>query len=401
MTKINWQNLLRKAGLILLVLFYLSCFTSKTGIDITGGLLLLMALVCIIFFKRDIIKNNGFLLILLLPYLIGFLLSFFSLDGFNAALNFLNRHRFILILIPLTTFIKNDKDLNYIFAAVEISALAGALYGIYQMYIIGESIYDFKSFLAIGRFADMLVVVILINIVFLFKPVLAETKKELILKRANIVLTSLFIFSLLLTCQRGSWLGFFFAITAFALVYKRKLLVLILIAILFIVVVPYGNFFKKELVSITDTKTCVSNVARLHLWKVGLDFSKGYLFFGTGVKNVDEPLKRFFLSKPGEYQERYKYAAKYYGNLHNSYLQILVESGIFYFASYFISLFFILIQISKNMKKVKTNEKRYITIAFISTVGFLISQFFHGELFSYGVNIYYMTLFSACFVANK
>lgn len=397
---IDRQGLLRKAGLSFLILFYLFSFISKSAVNIMGGLLLLISLIYIGCFKRDIIRNNRYLLILLLPYFIGFFLSFFSLAGFNGALGFLNRYKFILMLIPLTAFIENKKNLNYMFAALATSAVVASVYVIYNHI----NFHGFKSFLVIGRFADMLVVVILVNIVFFFKTDFGDIKKNLIFKGVNFVVTGLFVWCLLLTYIRGAWLGFFFAIAVFAIFFCRKLLVLLAIGVLLITVMPIKNnafnTLKSEVVSIIDTENDVSNVERLHIWKTGLDFSRDYLCFGTGAKNAEEAFKTFWSSKSEEYQKKYHHAAKYSGNMHNSYLQIIVESGIFYFLMYCIGLLYVLTRILKNMKKVKNNEKSYIIIALISTIGFLVPQFFHGELYSYGVNTYYMTLFGACFITN-
>ncbi len=395
--EIDWQNLLKKTGFILLVLFYLNSLISKSGVNIFGGLVLLISFIYILFYKKDIIKNNNFLLILLLPYVLGFLLSFFSLSGLQGGLAFLNRYKFILMLIPLTAFIEDKKNLDYLFAALVVSAAIASLYAFY-MYITKN---DFRSFLVVGRYGDMLVVVILLNIVFYFFNGFRNEKKHKIINIANLMLIGFFILCLILNFNRGSWLGFFFGIVLFALIYNKKLLILIIIGLLSITIMPNKYTFKKDIISIIDTSNNYSNNVRLNLWKAGIDFAPKYLFFGTGAKNAMEPFKKYLLSKHKDYQEKYQLAMEFSGNFHNSYLQIIIEAGIIYFLMYLISLFYILIKILKNSRKVKHEERRYIITAVISTIGFFIPQFFHGELYSYGMNVYYLTLFGGCFAINK
>ncbi len=401
--------LLENAGFMLLLLFYLCSAISKSGTNICGGLVLLASFVYIVFYQRDIFRNNGFLLILIVPYIIGFFLTFFSMHSEKAVFCFLNQYKFTLMFIPLTVFIMDRSKLNWAYTGLVVSVLVTVIFGL-LIYAV-EARHGLKHAFVIGRLADLLIVVMSLNIILLFKQELSSKPKTFLFKALNAFLFIIFLVCMVLTKVRGAWVGLAAAIVVFAFFYKRSLLILFLAGILFVFAVPANNTYKKEFKSIFDftytkkntegKKRTTATFSRLHMWKTGYDFAKEHLLFGTGTEHAGEAFKEYFYSKPETYQEQYCLALRNPGNFHNSYLQIFVESGLIFFILYIGSLLWIIIWIIRHAWKKENRDNIYLITPIIASVGFLIPQLFHGELYSYSVNAYYLTLFGACFTIKS
>jgi hypothetical protein len=64
------------------------------------------------------------------------------------------------------------------------------------------------------------------------------------------------------------------------------------------------------------------------------------------------------------------------------------------------SITYILFVIFRNIKKVQFKEQKYLMAAIITSVAFMAAQFFHSDLYSYGSTVFYLVLFSGCYVLN-
>lgn len=393
-----YEKILLHSGYGLLVLFYLSVVLSKAAVNISGALLILVSLIYFGIFleKKKFFKKNRYLHFILLPVLLGTVLSLFSLDGLDAPYHFLNKYKFLVLFFPLSLFVQTRKQLLCLFGALILSAIAATGYGLYTTHAPCKLL----SFHPPGRFANMLIVVTLIPLVgfFLISP--SKRLHKISAKTIFLILTLFFICCLVFTWQRGSWVGFFFAIVIFSLFFRKKLIMLLLIGIIAFYMAPNDTRLKKEICSIPQIHDNRSNVVRWQLWHTGLDFLPNHLFFGTGSDNFIEPFRSFFHSQPKPYQKTYRYADQH-PHLHNSYLQILGENGLIYFCLLFGSLFFLFGRIAREGRGMPAHDKKYVVLFIVATAGFFSAQMFRDGLVSYAFNAYSIALFGGCFVMQQ
>jgi len=408
--KLDVESILRKTGLITLVLFSLILFQSKALINILGGLALLLSIIYIFLYDRNILRAQRYLLFLVLPFLIGLALSIFSSSGVLGPLVFIARFKFMLFVIPFAVFIKSQKELHWLIGALMASGFIAVGYGV----LMGQPYGSFSGFHIIGRTADMMIVVSLITFVYLLLSTFNLSIKSILFHSLMTIAFMLFSWALLMSEMRGSWLGMIIAYIALLLVltrFHRKAslfsVIMIIFAFAFIYIGNIGEIRSKvdriyqQAESIVDTKSNASNNARLHLWKTGWDFSKNQFLFGTGAKQSKQMFKDFFEAQPNEYQQKYHWATRYPGDYHNSYLQMHIEAGAIFTFSFMISIIFLLFVMFKNIKVVPPEKQKYLIAAVIAPVGFLVAQVFHGELYHYGSAAFYIVLFSGCYTLNR
>jgi O-antigen ligase len=407
---INGETLLSKVGFAVLILFSLILFQSKALVNIFGVLAVLLSFSYICLYDRKIIQNSPYLLLFLLPFAVGFLLSFFSTSGVAGAIAFWFRFKFLLLIIPLAVFIKTREDLHLILGAVFISAIIAVSYGIYSEQQYGA----FRGFHKIGRTSDMMTVAWLTGMVYLVHSGFTTEIKTIVIKGILATVVAFFGWAILMSEIRGSWLGAgigFISFLALLLISKNRSSIVVLgVIVCFAFSFYLTNFggvkhhiarISQQVESIVDTESNVSNNARLHLWRTGWDFSQEQFLFGTGAKQSEGNFIKFIESQPDDYQQKYRLALQYPGDYHNSYLQILIETGIIFLVVYMLGLCYSLFVIFKNISKVSFADQKYLIASVIASFSFLITQFFHNDLYHYGSTIFYIVLFSGCFVLNK
>jgi len=410
-TKIDVRLLICKAGLTTLIFFALIVFQSKALINLLGGFALLLSLVYIALYDRKILHTQRYLLFILLPFFIGFAFSVFSSAGAFGPLAFLMRFKFMLLIIPMSVFIRTKRDLHLLLGAFITSGCIAVIYGI----LTEQSYGTFNGFHRIGRTADMMVAISLMTFSCLMLSNFKLSLKSSFVHLLMILVFMLFSWAILMSEIRGSWLGFVIGcITLFIILFyvHRKASIFSFIIVAFVATFIYvGNIgdvknnikrINQQVESIIHTDSNnESNNARLHLWKTGWDFSKNQFLFGTGAKQSKEMFKTFFENQPNEYQKKYYLALSYPGDYHNSYLQIYIETGAIFTLSYMAGIIFLLFIIIKSINVVRSNERKYLIAAVISSVGFLVTQIFHSDLYHYGSTAFYLVLFSGCYTLNR
>ncbi|MCP3921462.1 MAG: O-antigen ligase family protein [Desulfobacterales bacterium] len=387
--EINWEKGIQKTGFILIILLCISLFISKAAINGFLLLLIILSLIYIVSYERKFFIEKKYVTILLATYIIGFFLSCFSHSGFEGSGQFLNQFKFMLTILPFAVFVRNKNSLKVLIVALTISAILAVLYGLFK----GQFSTVFNGKHPVGRTADMLMLVILINSVLVF-----NLRKKLPIRIFLGISIPILIYATIMTESRGAWVGWFLGSVFYILFFKRKLILPFILIILLISII--FNNKTDRFNSIANTNTNHSNVSRLNLWVTGIEFSKENLFFGTGIKKGKELYQKFLSSKPMEYQEKYKNAFLYTHDFHNSFLEIFIKNGLIFFTLFMSSLFYIIYTQIKNYKKLSDDESLYVIAALTSTIGFFATQCFHTELISYGAIIFYLILFSGCLVVN-
>lgn len=149
---------------------------------------------------------------------------------------------------------------------------------------------------------------------------------------------------------------------------------------------------KNRLVSIIDTKTNISNLVRLWMWKTSLRIIKEHPLIGIGFENWQEEVVKYFEKDKGKYPLNWIIAnsrdEKYYLQAiqchpHNSYLNVAVEDGIIGLVLF---LFFWVgntVQAFRRAKELPVGSSMYtLNLA----VGFSLLMLMLGSFFEYNLS---------------
>jgi|GEM_PF-2084399 len=181
--------------------------------------------------------------------------------------------------------------------------------------------------------------------------------------------------ALLLTLARGAWVSFLFTAFIFALLWNKKVFLLLVVFLLILgagLVVNKNNIFVRKAISTFDTSRGTTPI-RFELWKSGLLMLKNNPL-GLGIDNV------YKNSGKPPYRIPISYYSTY-GHLHNNYLQLAVERGI-QSLLVFLWLFFVFLRTAlAGYLKTKDKEAKYIFLGiFLALAAFMI-----GGVFEYGL----------------
>ncbi|WP_300668866.1 O-antigen ligase family protein [Desulfoluna sp.] len=288
-------------------------------------------------------------------------------------------------------FVRSRKQLYVLVACLIISGLIATLYGVLHPQQLNFGY--FKGYYKLDRSASLILTMCLALL-----AVLLEGWREIPGKWRWFLLGLAFLFhwELVMCSIRGAWLGYVVGIVLLVLASRSRMVICFFVAMVVagLLVGAGHSLVKGEVVSIFDLKTNASNNARLHLWRGGIDFSKEQLFFGSGVKGLEKQYADFFSRQSDDYKKKYHYADKYHAGFHNNYIQILVESGLVTLISVLMGFGGLLWLFFKKIQTVSGLERGVALAAFSVSGGFLVKQFFHMQLTSYGSVAFYFVLFS-------
>lgn len=416
---------LEQVGFWSVLLFSLCIFLGKAPTNISGALLFLVWTTHIFRARQNILTMHPYLRLFLFPVGAGLILAFFSAAGPMGTLAYLNQFKFMILPLPLATFIRHPRQLNHTLAMILLSAFISISYGLITT--DGNLFGFFHGFQKIGRCADTLMIVNISIMVFLFIDKKNRPHVPLTVKILLATLFIVFFWAMGMTGIRGAWMGFCISIVLFLVFYRTRWIPLLLICLLLffplLKLVDNGLHFqiKTELYSIfkvftppsreekrlpeslagqtgpTNPLPYESNGIRRHIMKAGWDFAQTVFLTGTGVDNTAAHFHHFFSGKSAEYQKQFHFAKEHPKDFHNSYLQLLIETGIISTLIFMLFLTRIILKLFMGVKQSSGPEKAYILAALLSAVSFLASQFFHSDLFSYGGNLFFIALFTGFF----
>lgn len=341
---------------------------------ILGGLAIVVGLIyaCIAFFKNkkafDIFKDRKviFLTISIIVFVVISLVS--TLYAVNKPAAVAETIRFLeyaaifylILLISDDQFIKKGLILFY------IVMIFASLFGIIQFAFNLSGFHDVGVPFGRGRiystFENPNYWGAAVNLV-IFVPIIDLIEGKMFNKLYDYIAIIIFMFNLILSFTRGSWVGFALGIvTLFAIRYRKALIsVPCGIAVLLAVPSTRGRIF-----SIFNPDN-LTNMERLKLWKTGLIMFKDHFWTGVGNGN--------YLYRYKEYIIKYRdlYLGRNQFSVHNSFIKMFAELGIFGGISFILiyaSLAYIIYKSYKYSKKYKL----YI-LAFIA---FLITYYFQN-----------------------
>ncbi len=132
------------------------------------------------------------------------------------------------------------------------------------------------------------------------------------------------LIGMLVSFSRGSWIGFLAGFTIMAWRNPRKLAPL---AVLFLAGILIATFVSSGVRTRLASFNFQDNFFRFRIWQVGFDILDLHPVFGVGMNNVKK-----------HYQERARAfdraANEVHGHLHNTFMQILVMTGLFGFTMF-------------------------------------------------------------------
>lgn len=330
------------------VMFGLSFFTSKSGLSIFSTLLILVSLFYVnwkSFFKVK------WLVLFAATVPLGMFLNLFSLGGWESSIKFIASNPWPLLVIPGYYLIQDEKELRF-FLWPLLFSLSAALfksasifYHAYGFFFTSQT--RVQSFYDIGRWGQF-VGTATVALLGLSYPSVLQDRRTSICVRILFILSFIF---LLLSNTRGPWLGFAGGAILTVLL-MRKYFKSVAILVLLVSVVAFSSdgvlarvssiFEVSKDASGRITSDNSSNAGRLHMWKVALDRFPENLFFGTGFRNSEAPLRAFLDRQPEEYKNKYITDQFSFNDAHSSYLQSLTEMGILFFVIYWSSLVYCL-----------------------------------------------------------
>jgi putative inorganic carbon (HCO3(-)) transporter len=365
--------MIRSTNILTDLSFYaLLVYLFLINVSIAGCYILLTLI--LILFLLDLARNKKFPV---LPFFYYFLLLFafftmvatvFSIDRAVSIRD--NKELLILLLIPiyiwlLTTWKRVWLSIWTVLASAVFSSLVGVVTvlkkGMEKGIDLSERLQGFTSHWM--TFSGLL----MFAFIFFFVLLLLRRKNN---KQAVVISGSLVIMlaAIAFSLTRNVWLGIAVALTIFLVFFKPRYF-LVLAPLLLILVFLAPPAVKSRVLSIVDMQD-KSNRDRIYMVYSGLKIFHDYPLTGVGSNNIEKIIAG---NKP-----RYLHpqAEKINLHLHNNFLQILAERGIFALASFLLACLFIILQLLKLLKS-KTGDWRAITAGVLfAFIGFLVAGMF-------------------------
>ncbi len=372
-----------------MVSLFLLSFFSKAGVNIFAGLSYIGAFFLLWRVGVAPVTSQPWWYLLLIPGLVGIATSTLTQNGgIEELAQFLMRYKFFLLPLVIVVIAQTEKSIHGLFLAALISSLATIFYGLSQSDI--TSIGVFQSPLFILRYADMLMVVALAVIVCMSDEKFRKAYKNWFWVLC--ISLALILWALYLSGARGAWLGFFIGAVALGILFYRPLLYVMLLGFMAVLLFASDTKFVKEIYSIADMETDISNNARLQLWQLGWEFSYNHFWFGAGRIDMKQRYMQHYESLPAQKKEKYELAKNYPGDMHNSYLQLFVEWGALFFVVFTVCGAAVFYFLYRSLGQAPPRFKYLPKMAIVASFGFLAAQLFHTDLYSYGAINYLLVL---------
>ncbi len=281
-------------------------------------------------------------------------LYFALIDLFQSDAKRLKRTFWVLMIVAFITF------LNGIFQSIfgfDILRHRGIIKEDYLMRIMA-------SFIHPNDFGAYIIFILPLTFCF-FSSYLKKNQKVFL-----VISCLLGCYCLLRTSSRGAWIGILIGILVYFFFYKKKISMIVPLAIIFLIIVSPNGFDRLKSLFAIEQNTVWE---RVQLWKGTWNMVKVHPFFGFGVNTFS----RYFLEyKPAIYPDiRYT---------HNSYLQMWSEIGIFGLLV-FLSIIFTVLRITvRDMKnKMQKGLEGFILLGLAAGyIAFLIQSGLDTNLFS-------------------
>ncbi len=292
------------------------------------------------------------------------LATVFSLD--RAASIRDNKELLIFLLIPIYHWLLDSwkrvrLSLWVVLASAVFSSLAGIFTVCSKGIVLNDRLTGFTS-----HWMTYSGLLMLPFIFFAVRLVLRhdDRKEAAIVSLALVAMLAAIAFSL----TRNVWLGIAFSLALF-LVFFRPRYFLALAPLLLLLVLLAPATVKSRVFSIVDLQDR-SNRDRIHMAWSGWKIFQDRPWTGVGSHNIEKVI----LGNEARY--RHPDAEQVNLHLHNNFLQILAERGIFALASFAMACLWILLQVLKRLREQAGAGRALAAGALFAFVGFLVAGLF-------------------------
>lgn len=292
------------------------------------------------------------------------LATIFSLD--RAASIRDNKELLIFLLIPIYHWLLDSRkrvrlSLWVVLAAAVFSALVGIFTVLSKGIVLNDRLTGFTSHWM--TYAGLLM---LPFIFFAVRLLLhrEDSKETAVTSLSLVAMLAAIAFSL----TRNVWLGIVFALALFLIFFKpRHFLALAPLLLLLVLLAPAT--VKSRVFSIVDLQDR-SNRDRIYMAWSGWKIFQDRPWTGVGSHNVEKVILG------NEVRYRHPDAEQVNLHLHNNFLQILAERGIFALASFVLACLFILLQTLKRLREQQGEGRALAAGVLFAFIGFLVAGLF-------------------------
>lgn len=331
--------------------------TSISGINIFSGLLFIIYIIRLIYKQDQDLWKSKLSKFLLLFAVVSLLSVFWANDKYRTIRFFVSPLlKYLLIYYLIINYITTEKKFKKIFKIYWLSHIISAGYAIYNYYFLGikrTSGFTHNP----NRLGAIMMMFIIVNFsIALFKENGFKTR---LISISGIVIGFLALFS---TASRGALIGLILSLFVISILKDWKILIYLLIGLLILgMFIP--EYYKNRIFKLTDLES--NNVkSRIAMYKAGIDLFRQNPILGIGLNNVRTVYDTYDLNEFDDFGGNHR-------NLHNLFINILVELGIIGFFVFVM----ILINIFKKGWSNYINNKSWFNV---SLLGVLVGEGFHN-----------------------
>jgi O-antigen ligase len=339
-------------------------------IDVSIAACYILGTILLVLFLLHLLRGGKFPLLPHYNYFfaayVGFTLlsTVFSVD--RAASIRDNKELLIFLLVPIYLWLLDSRrrlrlSLWAVLAAGAFSALVGILTVVSRGIVLNDRLKGFTSHWM--TYAGLLMFPF---IFFAVRLLLRRGKgrETAWVSAALLLMLAAIAFSL----TRNVWLGIAAALGLFLVFFKPKSL-LVAAPLLLVLALLAPPAVRSRVLSIVDLQD-ESNRDRIYMVYSGYRIFQDRPWTGVGSNNIQKVIAG------NEARYRHPLAKQVNLHLHNNFLQILAERGIFALASFILACFFIVLQLLRRLRE-QTGERREIAVGVLfAFIGFLVAGMF-------------------------
>ena len=388
-SKLKKENILIFSLFTLIILFPISYLLGNSVINLFLFLISLTYLFYLIKNKKIAeFKKSSFLI--LFSLWITFVINLFFSQNFDLSLNRVLKFIFIIFFVSAIKFIIRYKNYffeNYIYKIWSLIFLI-VIFDLVFEYIFGHNILGNKSYMP-GRLTGFIDGELVIGYYFIGFALLAFIFLDKQIGKKNYTFFILLIFILIsfLIGERSNFIKFFIAsLIFFLIVYeielKKKIIgILITISILYITVSNiniYKTRFVYQMPNLLEKngiKKYMLNSTYGSHYNTALSVFKNNIIFGVGIKNYrEESIKKIYTDQNKDFKFQIMGT-----HPHQIHLELLSETGIFGYLSFFS---FIIYSLYLSLSSFLKSKNYYQLAAILFVICSLIPLLPSGSFFS-------------------
>ena len=388
-SKLKKENILIFSLFTLIILFPISYLLGNSIINLFLFLISLTYLFYLIKNKKIAeFKKSSFLI--LFSLWITFVINLFLSQNFDLSLNRVLKFIFIIFFVSAIKFIIRYKNYffeNYIYKIWSLIFLI-VIFDLVFEYIFGHNILGNKSYMP-GRLTGFIDGELVIGYYFIGFALLAFIflDKQIGKKNYTFFILLIFIYISFLIGERSNFIKFFIAsLIFFLIVYeidlKKKIIgILITVSILYITVSNiniYKTRFVYQMPNLLEKngiKKYMLNSTYGSHYNTALSVFKNNIIFGVGIKNYrEESIKKIYTDQNKDFKFQIMGT-----HPHQIHLELLSETGIFGYLSFFS---FIIYSLYLSLSSFLKSKNHYQLAAILFVICSLIPLLPSGSFFS-------------------